>query len=124
MDVILNIGLDSKIRASLTMREVTDALVFLGLVPTRVDKHQSDTEQTLVISVHTAELPVDVAPSQAIFRAAQVLGQEAIAAFIPARNVGRLIGPKAAAWGAFSPEFFLMHDGTRLSQHASLARAA
>lgn len=122
MEVILNIGLESKTRNDLTVRGVLDTLLFLGLVPVGYEIHQSDSERTVVATVHTNELPIDVAPSQAVFKAAEALGQEAIAAYIPARRVGRLIGPNAAAWGAFNPEFFIMPDGTRLA--APTAKAA
>lgn len=124
MDVILNIGLESKTRNDLTVRGVLDTLTFMGLVPVHYGIHQSNTERTMVVRVHTAELPVGVAPSRAIFKASEALGQDCIAAYIPARDVGRLIGPRADAWGAFNPEFFLLSDGGRLSDLGPAAKAA
>ena len=121
MNFILNIGLDSKTRADLTVRGALDTLTFLGLVPTRYDVHQSNTERTVVVTVHTAELPAGVAPSVAIFKASEALGQECIAAYNPTARAGRLIGPQAAAWGAFNPEFFILPDGTRLAAPAAQA---
>jgi hypothetical protein len=49
------------------------------------------------------------------------LGQEAIAVYVEAstsalwREWGTLVGPNAAAWGDFNPEFFLTTGGARLS---------
>jgi hypothetical protein len=121
MDVILNIGLANNPR---DVRGSLEVLNFYGLVPAEHQLLDSDTEPTLVVTVHTGELPVDVAPSQAIFCASKALGQDCIAAYIPARDVGRLIGPRADKWGAFNPEFFLMPGGSRLSDSQPAARAA
>jgi hypothetical protein len=52
---------------------------------------------------------------------ANELGQECIALYYPGAEFGQLIGPRAAAWGEFNPEFFLMPDGTRMAAPTSLA---
>lgn len=44
---------------------------------------------------------------------AVALGQEAIAVYV--EGWGTLVGPNAAAWGDFNPEFFLTTGGARLS---------
>ncbi len=126
MDVILNIGLANNPR---DVRGSLEVLNFYGLVPAEHQLLDSDTEPTLVVTVHTGELPVDVPPSLAIYKTAQALNQECIAAYVPEQGavrapVGRLIGPRAAAWGAFNPEFFLMPGGSRLSDSQPAARAA
>lgn len=44
------------------------------------------------------------------------LEQEAIALWVSDLQIGLLAGPKAAAWGVFNPDFFVMPQGYKLSQ--------
>lgn len=122
MEVILNIGLARTGKNDLNIFEVLNALTDEGLRVLRFESFPSDTETTVVAKVQfgTSATP-QAALDSAIYRAAVALGQDCIAAFIPNRNAGRLIGPRAAAWGAFNPEFFIVPDGTRLAPPAANA---
>jgi hypothetical protein len=118
MSFIINIGLNREGRPAL---EVTEAFKVLGRAGFWVGQHalhHSDTELTLVASVNT-----DRAAAPAIHEVAVALGQDCIACYDPSYRHGRLIGPRAAAWGEFNPEFFLQLDGTRLAP-STAARAA
>jgi hypothetical protein len=52
---------------------------------------------------------------------AVALGQDCIAVWHADEAYGDLIGPKAAEWGPFNPEFFILPDGTRLAETAAKA---
>jgi len=121
MQLILNIGLKSNGRqydAGLAV----DALRGTGLasILNRYTLVQSDTEPTLVVTCEFT--PTNSAgnaiPAQAAYQVAAALNQDCIAVYSPHVAFGALIGPRAALWGAFNPEFFIMPDGTRLSQPA------
>lgn len=108
---ILNIG--HKIAGtdqSLTLTQIVQAVERAGLRIARLDVHTSDTETTSVISTPDWDSP-------AVFGLSRVLGQDCIACWHPLRpgQPGELVGPEAAAWGAFNPAFFLMPDGFRLA---------
>lgn len=120
MRLILNIGLAREGKPDLTIVDVYDALQQHDLVFGRVVLRESDTETTAVVRVDTTLLGVDVSPRDAIYSLAQYLGQDCIAVWqylpAPRRGEGRLIGPNAAKWGAFNPEFFILDSGRRLSE--------
>jgi hypothetical protein len=111
MRVILNIGLardgNKNIGVGTVLREL-DQRGFNLQGCYRIC--HSDTEITVVaeVELETVNNPVRYL--------AQILGQDCIAAYIPKVNKGKLIGPKAAEWGEFNPEKFILLDGTRLAQ--------
>lgn len=104
---ILNIGLNTKHGGTLNVRAVTAALIGRCIVPVYCGTFASDTEPTAVYVVR------DVSSVQ-LFRLAEALAQDAIAAYDVVAKRGRIIGPRADAWGAFCPEFFIMPTGERL----------
>lgn len=122
--IILNIGLDgvpadksftngrpnpATVARALTAVQAVRALNF-KLTPGNSRVLESNTEKTLVAIVDHDGDVVD-----AVYQLAEKLNQEAIAVWWPARAEGKLIGPKAEAWGEFDPAQFLMPDGRRLS---------
>lgn len=78
---------------------------------------QSDTEPTAVMRVTRAHSDLSHT-RDAVFRLAQALNQEAIAAYSAGHGQGWLLGPGAHNWGDFNPAFFIMPDGKRLAQPA------
>ena len=116
MEVILNVGCDSKILGKIPPMWVVSAarLQWLNVLEYRV--LHSDTETTVVMRVG------DFTPARCM-DLAKALRQDCIAAYAPAHDAGDLVGPNAAAWGKFNPEFFFMLDGTRLSERPA-AKAA
>lgn len=120
MDVILNIGLANNPR---DVRGSLEVLNFYGLVPVEHQLLDSDTEPTLVAVLDwgtrsMAELVLS------LNEVSIELNQDCIALWVPRLQHGALIGPRAAAWGTFNPEFFLMPDGSRLSDSQPAAKAA
>ncbi len=45
----------------------------------------------------------------------ETLAQDCIAVYDPRTKRGRLIGPRASAWGEFTPEYFVLPTGERLA---------
>lgn len=125
MEVIINIGLavgpngtTGNIGTGTALRELAQA----GFTINAHALHHSETELTVVAH---CDIQVE-APSTFInpaYLVAYILGQDCIAVYVPATGRGRLVGPRAAAWGEFDPAQFIQLDGTRLAAPA-LARAA
>lgn len=104
MATILNIGLKTAdgTRIIPTLDAYTAAQKFLG-TPTNAVRRAAkgpDDEPTLVLTYWWAP------PAAAIDRLSTALHQDCIAVLDDVTGVGRLIGPNAAAWGAFNPAFF------------------
>jgi len=113
--VILNIGLiraDNKL--PLNPLFVEQYLNHLGLDVRDFKIFQSDSEPTAVVVLRYDAQPLFFS---VIEEASEFLKQDAIAFYSPAHNRGQLFGPKAEALGPFNPQFFLMPDGRRLSEH-------
>lgn len=104
---VLNIGLHTVHGGKLDVRAVTAAMIGRCIAPVYCGTYDSDTEPTAVYVV------VDISSVQ-LFRLAEALAQDAIAAYDVVAKRGRIIGPRADAWGAFCPEFFIMPTGKRL----------
>jgi hypothetical protein len=118
MHVLLNIGLTSGARrlgTGTVMREVIGAFGAASFT-----FHQSDTEPTCVAAVGAKS---DSELQGRVSRLAQLLDQDCIAVYLPEREHGVLVGPRAAAWGPFDPAFFLMPDGSRLADRLMPAAA-
>lgn len=111
----LNIGLKAGTAPYQTNVPVFDALRAVRRVGGKFHHstiQKSDTENTLVIELDGG------LTRRALYDLAGALGQEAVAQcmyFGDDRQWGELVGPKAEAWGAFNPQFFLLLDGGRLS---------
>jgi len=65
----------------------------------------STTEDTLVLSVETDGSEASL--YHAVYNLATQLSQDCIAVYQVEADNGALIGPNAAAWGEFNPEFFI-----------------
>lgn len=112
--VILNIGLAREGKDDLTFTEVYKAINTCNISHLRFERVQSDTEETLVVNALIYS-DFDVA------RLSARLEQDCIAIWDLAHQEGRLAGPNAAKWGDFNPEFFLLLNGSRLSDARSVA---
>lgn len=124
MEVILNIGLNTNTGTPIEAIDAAQAVADAGFHVVSTEVFQSDTEPTLVVRAETrpgAEEPARVL----VWRIADVLNQDCIAALIPntvaSCSIGFLAGPNAAPWGPFNPEFFILPTGERLA--AQQARA-
>ena len=118
----LNIGLNVGAERTWSLAQVCRVL---GANDFRVESSvevNSDTEPTAVVVVSVFDLPF-----LAWAKLNQVsldLKQDCIAAFNVDKQVGALIGPKAADWGPFNPAFFILPDGSRLSGANGIGKAA
>lgn len=101
MFIEFNIGLDNPItNAPNSVESTLEALHTHGVVVMDWRVAQSQTEQTVVGSAHTAW-------NEAKLHALSVaLGQDCIAVK-DGNNIGHLIGPKADAWGPFNPAYWI-----------------
>lgn len=114
---ILNIGhAIGDTGASHTLIQILQAVERCGIRIAQVNVHESDTETTTVLRTPAVD-------SAAVYTLATVLGQDCIAVWHPLQpgQPGELIGPSAAAWGEFNPEFFVLPEGGRLATFLPLA---
>lgn len=121
MRFLLNIGLNVGATTAISAEVARQILIANDLLPVNDGVvHASDTEPTLVIEVQ----PLSRSPSLVLAAFASVavdLQQDCIAVYRPKTGGGCLVGPKAAEWGPFNPEFFILPNGTRLSGPAAQA---
>lgn len=115
--LIVNIGLAVGQTDAITATVAREILVANGFLIVRSAVHQSDTESTLVAKVLPTH-PTAKHCSAALTETSNDLRQDCIAVWSPTLRVGHLFGDKAAAWGPFNPDFFLLLDGTRLGVKA------
>ena len=111
MKVILNIGLAREGKPDIGPCVALQAVRSYGFAPELSKIDVSDTERTLIVKTEAGH--------DLFYRAhrlAETLEQDCIAVATE-RGAGKLYGPRAAAWGAFNPAFFIMPDGRRLSHH-------
>lgn len=107
MAALLNIGADiGKFKGVVSMQNVLDVLGYSKIVYQSIAKAVGPDEATFVVSL--AKAPSD----EKIMLASVLLGQDCIAIRYPDGS-GKLIGPAAAEWGDFNPEFFVLEDGSR-----------
>jgi hypothetical protein len=104
---LVNIGLNVEGGAPLTPAAVLDALKAIGVTVETHEVHESNTEPTVV-----AKLDRPLTPEEA-HALSVTLKQQAIAQL--SDGEGGVHGPMAEAWSPFNPEFFLLMDGTKLS---------
>ena len=119
MNFILNIGLKSETLGDITAQQALNAVNAADVFVYGSQVFESDTEPTLVLSADFKTTKYSIAKT--ITALAKELGQDCIAIWLPEWNRGELHGPKAAAWGDFNPEFFLMPDGQPLVQATKIA---
>jgi hypothetical protein len=71
----------------------------------------SNTEQTRIVALSLASEDESSARAE-IFELAVWLEQDCIAVYNATAMSGALIGPNAAAWGTFNPDYFIRVDAT------------
>lgn len=98
MAQIINIGLDK-----LSPRVALEALTSRGFPVYSKALYWTFDEPSLVI-----ETSVTYADA---YRLAEALGEDCIAVWYPDDQEGFLAGPKAEAWGAFNPSYFILPNG-------------
>jgi hypothetical protein len=103
---ILNVGLATG-ADTLSARHVEQTLRGVGFTVQLTSVRRSATEPTLVARVTIDDGDM----AEALYEASVQLAQDCIAVWCPPTNLGLLIGPNAAAWGEFNPEFFLVFSG-------------
>lgn len=109
MQAILNIGLNTASGDALDARLVETVLrSVLGAEPFDARVLPSDTEPTVVVSL---KQPLE---RSVLYDLSGALCQDCIAQW-RIGGEGELVGPGAPKWGGFSPAFFVMPDGSRLS---------
>lgn len=108
--LILNIGLapstNTSRKEAITRAEVLAALRGAGFFVSSYAEALSTTKQTAVITVDAKDVHAFRLVG-ALFNVSQALAQDCIAVCNPATNYGELIGPDAAARGAFNPAYFI-----------------
>ena len=113
----LNIGLNSA-GGAIPAEQARQALAANEFLIVRDAVLESDTEPTLVAEV----ISPDTSPIillQLLHQVAEELEQDCIAVYRERTRGGALIGPRAAEWGPFNPEYFLLLDGRRPAEVAS-----
>jgi len=118
MKLILNIGLarfnNSNIGAGTVLRDTASHGFKIG----QYAVVHSESEMTVVAEVDDNDQP---GTDNRIHMLSDLLGQDCIAVYNPETGEGDLIGSRAAAWGAFNPEFFVLVDGSRLAAPLQVA---
>ena len=117
MNLVLNIGLAREGNSNIGVGTVLREIYRVGKLVT-YSVHHSDTEATVVAFVAAGS---DYR-AQVEFLSV-LLSQDCIAVYDVDTKAGELIGPKAAEWGEFNPEYFVLFDGSRLVQPAVQAAA-
>lgn len=114
---IINIGLNTA-NGAITSEEARETLRAYGFSIVRDAVLDSDSEPTPVAKViNQGASPIILL--QLLHRVAEALDQDCIAVYRECTLGGALVGPRAAEWGPFNPEYFLLLDGRRLSEVAS-----
>lgn len=113
--LILNIGLATDATAEIAAIVVEQMLFANAFTLVNRAVRQSDTEPTLVAAVQWYGDGIGF--QRAMWNLCVDLRQEAIAVWSPDIEKGALFGPKAADWGPFDHNKFVLMDGSRLSQH-------
>jgi len=107
--MILNIGMDTNDGRGITIAQINAALRLANARAVAAAVRRSDSEPTYVVELS------DALTEGSVFALAEILEQDAIAVWDMVSETGKLIGPKAASWGAFDPERFLLVSGARLA---------
>lgn len=108
MHTTVNIGLKKNTGGKLSPTHALAVLRAIGGVKAILaEVFESDSEPTLVAVVDRQLY------ASAAYEVAEALSQDCIA-YHDGRD-GDLVGPNAAAWGAFNPEYFLDIHGERLA---------
>lgn len=111
MRYTINVGLHTNTGGNISADTVTRVLRALGIKVVTTDVFDSDSEPTAVLAVENSDTILEF--SRRIHVASLALDQDCIATYSELHQ-GRLIGPKAAAWGEFNPDYFITTEGERL----------
>lgn len=109
MSFLLNIGVTRTSGIFTVMRAVRAA----GLIQHQTVLHRG----TLVLELSVSGAFTD--ETKVVTALAKKLKRDCIAYYHVQIDVGRLLGPKADAWGAFDPKRFVMPNGSKLAQEAT-----
>jgi hypothetical protein len=111
MSYLINIGLQRAGKPDLTEDQVRTALRTLGFDVFNASIAPSQTELTMIVEVygHFTNWFQD------LMKLSIALNQDCVAVFSYASRTGMLIGPKAAEWGEFNPDYFMTIFGNKLS---------
>lgn len=114
MKIELNIGLevangDNSVPARIcrhirALQFLRNSACLTDVLNSRLDR--SGTEETLVVGLSIAFEDKSSAREE-MFELAQWVDQDCIAVYYATGWAGELIGPNAAAWGEFNPEYFI-----------------
>lgn len=115
--MILNIGMNTNDGRGITLAQINAALSLANARVVKGAVRRSDSEPTYVVELS------DALTEGSVFALAEILEQDAIAVWDMVSETGKLIGPKAASWGAFDPERFLLVSGARLADALSVLDA-
>ncbi len=117
MIIELNIGLD--IAGSANLQSQRDSRAEFALEFLRANaitqnirgarRAQSSTEETMVVELNVSS-GAEQRLRNAVDALAKNLAQDCIAVYYATGWAGELIGPNAAAWGAFNPDFFIRYE--------------
>jgi hypothetical protein len=120
MRIELNIGLNISgtdntqeqrdVRAQFALNELAKSGSLNHVLQAR--RATSSTEDTLIVECRT-NAGADQIRAE-LFELSELLGQDCIAVYNATSWTGELVGPDAAAWGEFNPDYFLRaneHDG-------------
>jgi len=114
----INVGLNVK-GYTVSAPAARGALRDAGLYIVQSNVLCSDSEPTLIAIVQVEQFVLEAA----INNVCEALDQDCIAVVDMDTRQGRLIGPRAAAWGTFNPSYFLTLTGRRLNETAKAAAA-
>ena len=114
MIIELNIGLDEAGSANLQGQRNARAAFALSLAEIAgyvlaSRRAQSATEDTLIVRMAIGK--IDKLFADRMHALAVDLYQDCIAVYDATNYSGELVGPNAAAWGEFNPEFFIPYAG-------------
>lgn len=116
--ILLNIGEDTIYRDQKVIPDkIISALHLAGALPIDIQGDVSDSEYTYIV-----QIPRPLSERE-VKDLAVVLDQEAVAYYDSHIDTGFLAGPNAKKWGPFNPDYFLLLDGSRLSEYR-IRRAA
>lgn len=125
MRIILNIGLNVSPALAPGHVEGYQLLPDLVVVAARnelpaavvvkAEQHDSDSEPTMVVELDVLKMQTTGRYAVDVFQLAELLQQDAIAAYVPGLDSGFLAGPRAAEWGEFDRKRFIMPGGRRLA---------
>lgn len=107
----LNIGMKVGKSGKLTTKQITDGLKKFGAKLVKKTIKNSGTEPTMIVRLSKPLSEVD------LMALSKLLKQEAIPQL--SNGQGIMIGPKAAKWGDFNPEYFLNFSGKPLSKSST-----